>query len=90
MRACSVRPADGRSSIHERSIQRVRRADGSAGRPRGQGRGRCEAAASESGTPIGELDESDLVASADEKFLCSEALALWALIRKARVLVGQT
>ena len=45
-----------------------------------------EAAASESGTPIGELDESDLVASADEKFLCSEALALWALIRKARAL----
>jgi hypothetical protein len=44
-------------------------------------RGRREAAASESGTPIGELDESDIVASADDEFLCSEALALWALIR---------
>ena len=50
-------------------------------------RGRREAAASESGTPIAELDESDLIACADEEFLCSEALALWALIRKARQLV---
>ncbi len=47
------------------------------------------AAASESGTPISELDESDLVASADDEFLCSEALALWAVIRKARALVRQ-
>jgi hypothetical protein len=49
-----------------------------------------EAAASESGTPISELDESDLVASADDEFLRSEALALWALIRKARALAGWT
>jgi hypothetical protein len=49
-----------------------------------ENRGRREAAASESGTPISELDESDIVASADDEFLCSEALALWALIRKAR------
>jgi hypothetical protein len=49
-----------------------------------------EASASESGTPISELDESDIVASADDEFLCSEALALWALIRKARALAGQT
>ena len=54
-----------------------------------ENRGRREAAASESGTPIGELDESDLVACADDEFLCSEALALWAMIRKARALVGQ-
>jgi hypothetical protein len=51
--------------------------------------GRREAAASELGTPISELDESDLVASADDEFLCSEALPLWALIRKARALVRQ-
>ena len=51
---------------------------------------RREAAASESGTPISELDESDLVASADDEFLCSETLALWAMIRKARVLATQT
>ena len=42
-----------------------------------ENRGRREAAASESGTPIGELDESDIVASADDEFLCSEAIALW-------------
>ena len=51
---------------------------------------RREAAASESGTPISELDESDLIASADDEFLCSEALTLWAMIRKARALAGQT
>ena len=54
-----------------------------------ESRGRREAAASESGTPISELDESDIVASADDEFLCSEALALWAMIRKARELVRQ-
>ena len=53
-----------------------------------ESRGRREAAASESGTPISELDESDTVACADDEFLCSEALALWALIRKARALAG--
>jgi hypothetical protein len=53
-------------------------------------RERREAAASESGTPIGVLDESDIVACADDEFLCSEALALWAMIRKARALAGQT
>ena len=46
-----------------------------------ENRSRRETAASESGTPISELDESDIVASADDEFLCSEALALWALIR---------
>jgi hypothetical protein len=51
---------------------------------------RREAAASESGTPINELDESDLIACADDEFLCSEALTLWAMIRKARVLAKQT
>ena len=51
---------------------------------------RRETAASESGTPISELDESDIIASADDEFLCSEALALWAMIRKARALIGQT
>ncbi len=51
---------------------------------------RREAAASESGTPISELDESDIIACADDEFLCSEALALWAMIRKARALAGRT
>ena len=40
-------------------------------------RKRREAAASESGTPVGELDESDLLACADDEFLCAETLALW-------------
>ena len=54
-----------------------------------ESRRRREAAASELGTPIGELDASDIVACADDEFLCSEALALWAMIRKARKLVRQ-
>ena len=49
-----------------------------------------ETAACESGTQIRELDESDLIACADDEFLCSEALTLWAMIRKARALIGQT
>ncbi len=55
-----------------------------------EGRERREAAASESGTPISQLDDSDIIASADDEFLCSEALTLWAMIRKARVLAKQT
>jgi hypothetical protein len=51
---------------------------------------RREVAASESGTPISELDESDLIACADDEFWCSEALTLWAVIRKARALIGET
>jgi hypothetical protein len=51
-----------------------------------ENRRRRDAVASESGTPIGEPDESDFVAGADDGFLCSEALALWAMIRKARLL----
>jgi hypothetical protein len=53
-----------------------------------ESRARREAAASESRTPISDLDESDLIACADDDLLCSEAVALWGLIRKARVLAG--
>jgi hypothetical protein len=53
-----------------------------------ESRWRRETAASESGTPISELDESDIIACADDEFLCSEALTLWAMIRKARALAG--
>ena len=48
-----------------------------------------EVAGSESGTPIGELDDSDLIACADDEFLCLEALTLWAMIRQARSLIEQ-
>jgi hypothetical protein len=51
---------------------------------------RREAAACESGTPLSELDESDLIACADDELLCSEALTLWAMIRQARALIGLT
>jgi hypothetical protein len=51
-----------------------------------ENRGRRETAAFESGTPISELDESDIIACADDEFLRSETLALWAMIRKARAL----
>jgi hypothetical protein len=57
---------------------------------REENRERRQAAASESGTPIRELDETDFIACADDEFLCSEALALWAMIRKARVMLGQS
>jgi hypothetical protein len=40
-------------------------------------RGRRETAASELGTPIAELEESDIIACADYGFLCSELLVLW-------------
>ena len=53
-------------------------------------RERREAAESDTGSRTGELDESDLIACADDEFLCSEALTLWAMIRKARALIGQT
>jgi hypothetical protein len=53
-------------------------------------RERREIAASESGTPIRELDESDLIACAYDEFLCSEVLTLWAKIRKARALIAET
>jgi hypothetical protein len=55
-----------------------------------ENRKRSEIAASESGIQIRELDDSDIVASADDEFLCSEALTLWAMIRKARVMLGQS
>ena len=55
-----------------------------------ENRARREASASETGTPISELDEFDLIACADDEFLCSEALTLWAMIRKAQALAGQT
>ena len=93
MRACGACPADGRSSIHERSIQRSSSRRWLAGRPRGQHRGEPGAPAGplrpNPGTPIGELDESDIVPCADDEFLCSEALSLLALIRKAGAMARQ-
>jgi hypothetical protein len=50
---------------------------------------RREIAASESRTQIRELDESDLIACADDVFLCSEVLTFWAMIREARSLIRQ-
>ena len=55
-----------------------------------ESRERRDAAASESGTPISELDQSDISPVPTTRLLCSEALALWAMIRKARALAGRT
>jgi hypothetical protein len=80
------------SSIHERSIQGVGRADGSTIGARGQHRGKLGEARDRRvrvGAPIRELGESDLIACADDEFLCSEVLTLWAMIRQARSLIEQ-
>ena len=54
-----------------------------------ESRARREAASSDLGKPVSELDESDLIACADDELLCSEALALWAMVRNARELIRQ-
>jgi hypothetical protein len=68
---CAVKDMRIRRRFHERSIQRVRRGAGSDGGSRRRQRGtegRREIAASESGTPMSELDESDLIECADDEF----------------------
>ncbi len=75
--------------IHERSIQGVRARLVVPEDDTDENLARREATASESGTQINELDESDLIACANDEFLCSEALTLWAMIRKARELTKQ-
>ena len=48
---------------------------------------RREHAARESGRPIGEVTDEDVIVNADDEFLCSETLALWRLVREARELL---
>ena len=48
---------------------------------------RREHAAHESGRPVGEVTDEDVIVNADDEFLCSETQALWRLIREARQLL---
>ena len=48
---------------------------------------RREHAARESGRPVGEVTDEDVIVNADDEFLCSETQALWRLIREARQLL---
>jgi hypothetical protein len=46
-----------------------------------------EEAAREIGCPIAQLADEDVIANADDEFLCGETLTLWSLIREARELL---
>ena len=48
---------------------------------------RREHAARESGRPVDEVTDEDVIVNADDEFLCSETHALWRLIREARQLL---
>jgi len=48
---------------------------------------RREQAARESGRPVDEVTDEDVIVNADDEFLCSETQALWRLIREARELL---
>ena len=48
---------------------------------------RREQAARESGRPVDEVTDEDVIVNADDEFLCSETQALWRLIREARQLL---
>jgi len=44
-------------------------------------------AAQETGSPIGEVTDEDVIVNADDEFLCGETLTLWRLIRETRELL---
>jgi hypothetical protein len=48
---------------------------------------RREQAAHETGNPVEEVTDEDVIVNADDEFLCSEALTLWRLIRETRELL---
>jgi hypothetical protein len=50
-------------------------------------RERRKEAAREIGCSIAQVADEDVIANADDKFLCGEALTLWRLIREARELL---
>ena len=52
--------------------------------------GMCERrkqAAHETGNPVEEVTDEDVIVNADDEFLCREALTLWRLIRETRELL---
>ena len=50
-------------------------------------RERRKQAAHETGCPVEEVTDEDVIVNADDEFLCSEALTLWSLIRETRELL---
>ena len=48
---------------------------------------RRKQAAYETGCPIEEASDEDVIVNADDEFLCSETLTLWMLIRESRELL---
>ena len=50
-------------------------------------RERRKEAARESGSPIVQATDEDVIVAADDDFLCGETLTLWRLIREARELL---
>ena len=44
-------------------------------------------AAHETGRPIEEVTDEDVIVNADDEFLCGETLTLWSLIRETRELL---
>ena len=50
-------------------------------------RERRKEAARETGRPVGQVADEDVIVNADDEFLCGAALTLWKLIREARELL---
>jgi hypothetical protein len=48
---------------------------------------RRKRAAYETGCPVEEVTDEDVIVNADDEFLCGEALTLWSLIRETRELL---
>ena len=48
---------------------------------------RRKEAALETGYPVEQVADEDVIANADDEFLCGETLTLWGLIRDARELL---
>jgi hypothetical protein len=51
-------------------------------------RERRKEAARETGCPLVQVSDEDVIVNADDEFLCGETLALWRLIREARELLN--
>jgi hypothetical protein len=48
---------------------------------------RREEAARETGRPVAQVADEDVIVNTDDEFLCSETLTLWRLVREARELL---
>jgi hypothetical protein len=48
---------------------------------------RRKEAARQTGCPVAQVADEDVIVNADDEFLCSETLTLWRLVREARELL---